>query len=153
MMDLLKNMVMQQIIGKLTGAASNAVAEQGAGVFVSMIQEKLTGGGLGDITSMFSGQGDGGNMVAGFQEKLGSIMQEQGMSAEEATSQASGIAPDIFNTVKEKFASTDAADAGFDLSALASLAGGGGLGDMLGGAKDMLSGNAGDLLGKAKDLF
>ncbi len=152
-MDLLKNMVMQQIVGKMTGAASGAVAEQGAGAFISMIQEKLTGGGLGDITSMFSGEGDGGNMVAGFQEKLGSIMQEQGMSAEEATTQASGIAPDVFNTVKEKFASSDAADAGFDLSALAGLAGGAGLGGIMDSAKDALSGNAGDLLGKAKNLF
>ncbi len=153
MMDLLKKMVMQQLISKVTGAASGAVAEQGAGVFVSMIQEKLTGGGLGDITALLSGQGDGGNMISGFQEKLGSIMQEQGMSADEATSQATGIAPDIFNSVKEKFASTDDADAGFDLSALAGLAGGAGLGDVIGGAKDLLGGDVGGLLGKAKGLF
>jgi hypothetical protein len=153
LMDLIKNMVMQQIAGKVMGEASGAVAEQGAGAFVSMIQEKLTGGGIGDITSMFSGEGDGGNMVAGFQEKLGSIMQEQGVPAEEAASQASGIAPDLFNSVKEKFASTDAADSGFDLGALAGLAGGGGLGGMLDNAKDALGGNAADLLGKAKDLF
>ena len=80
-------------------------------------------------------------------------MQEQGIPAEEAASQASGIAPDLFNTVKEKFASTDEADSGFDLGALAGLAGGGGLGDMLGGAKDLLDGDAGGLLGKAKNLF
>ncbi len=153
-MDLIKSMVMQQIASKITGAASGAVAEQGAGAFVSMIQEKLTGGGLGDITSMFSGQGDGGNLISGFQDQLGSIMQAQGMSADEATSQASGIAPDLFNTVKEKFASTDAADAGFDLSALAGLAGGGGLGDAISGAKDLLGGKAGGLLGNAaKNLF
>ncbi len=153
-MNLLKNMVMQQIISKVTGAASGAVAEQGAGAFISMIQEKVTGGGIGDITSMFSGEGDGAGLVSGFQDKLGSIMQEQGMSAEEATSQASGIAPDIFNTVKEKFASSDEADAGFDLSALAGLAGGAGLTDMLGGAaKDALSGKADGMMGKLKDLF
>ena len=103
---------------------------------------------------MFSGEGDGAGLVSGFQDKLGSIMQEQGMSAEEATSQASGIAPDIFNTVKEKFASSDEADAGFDLSALAGLAGGAGLTDMLGGAaKDALSGKADGMMGKLKDLF
>lgn len=154
LMDLIKNMVMQQIAGKVMGAASGAVAEQGAGAFVSMIQEKLTGGGIGDITSMFSGEGDGGNMVAGFQEKLGSIMQEQGVPAEEAASQASGIAPDLFNSVKEKFASTDAADSGFDLGALAGLAGGAaGLGGIADAAKDALGGNADGLLGKVKDLF
>jgi len=87
-------------------------------------------------------------------------VQEQGVSAEDATAQAGAIAPDIFNTVKEKFASGDAADAGFDLNALAGLAGGAGLGDMLSGAADMLKGGAdkaeggaGDLLGKVKDLF
>ena len=87
-------------------------------------------------------------------------MQEQGISAEEATAQAGAVAPDLFNTVKEKFASTDAADSAFDISALANLAGGAGLGGILGGAADMLKGGAdkaeggaGDLLGKVKDLF
>jgi len=157
MIELIKNMVMQQIAGKLMGGAlggaSNAVAEQGAGAFVSMIQEKLTGGGIGDLTSMLSGEAGGADMISGFQEKLGGIMQENGASAEEATAQAGAVAPDVFNSIKEKFASADPSDAGFDISALAGLAGGGGLGDMLGGATDALKGNAGDLLGKAKDLF
>ena len=152
---------MQQLASKITGGASGAIAEQGAGAFISMIKEKVSGGGIGDLMGMFSGAGaDAGGMVAGFQEKLGGIMQEQGVSAEDATAQAGAIAPDIFNTVKEKFASGDAADAGFDLNALAGLAGGAGLGDMLSGAADMLKGGAdkaeggaGDLLGKVKDLF
>ncbi len=150
MIELIKNMVMQQIAGKIMGGASNAVAEQGAGAFISMIQEKVTGGGIGELTSMFSGEGSGQDMISGFQEKLGGIMQEQGIPAAEATEQAGAVAPDVFNTIKEKFASADPSDAGFDISALAGLAGGGGLGDMLGSA---LKGNAGDLLGKAKDLF
>jgi len=157
MFELLKKMVMQQIASKVMGsslgaAAGGAVAEQGAGAFVSMIQEKMGAGGLSEITSMFTG-GDGANeMVSGFSNKLGNIMQEQGMPAEEATEKVGNAVPDIMNTLKEKFASTDAADSGFDLSALAGLAGG--AGGMLGGAADMLKGaNAGDLLGKAKNLF
>jgi len=158
MIELLKGMVMKHLASKLMGgsmneAISGAVASQGAGAFVSMIQEKLTGGGLGDLTSMLSGEGSGADMISGFQDKLGGIMQEQGVSAEEATSQAGSIAPGIFSMVQEKFASTDEADAGFDLSALAGLAGGGNVGDMLGGAADMLKGNAGDILGKATNLF
>jgi len=153
MIELLKGMVMRHLASKVMGGASNAIAEQGAGAFVSMIQEKLTGGGLGDLTSMLSGEGSGADMISGFQDKLGGIMQEQGVSAEEATSQAGSIAPGIFSMVQEKFASTDEADAGFDLSALAGLAGGGNVGDMLGGAADMLKGNAGNILGKATNLF
>lgn len=153
MIELLKGMVMRHLAGKVMGGASNAIAEQGAGAFVSMIQEKLSGGGIGELTSMFSGEGDSSEMILGFQEKLGGIMQEQGVAAEEATSQAGAVAPELFNMVKDKFASTDEADAGFDLSALAGLAGGGSVGEILGGAADMLKGNAGGLLGKAKDLF
>ncbi len=158
MMELIKGMVMKQLASKLMGgsmneAVSGAVASQGAGAFVSMIQEKLTGGGIGDLTAMFSGEGEGGDLISGFQEKLGGIMQEQGVSAEDATAQAGSVAPDLFNSVKEKFASTDEADAGFDISALAGLAGGGSAADLLGGAADMLKGNAGDLLGKATGLF
>lgn len=157
MFDLLKGMVMKQLMSKLMGgsineAVSGAVASQGAGAFVSMIQEKLTGGGLGDITSMFSGEGSGDDMVSGFAQKLGGIMQEQGVDAAEATEKAGSVAPDIFNMVKDKFASTDEADSAFDLSALAGLAGGN-AGDLLGGAADLLKGNAGGLLGKAAGLF
>jgi|GEM_PF-3235154 len=152
MIDLLKNMVMQQIASKIGGDASNAIAEQGAGAFISMIKEKISGGGIGDITALLSGTGgDAGGLVAGFQEKLGSIMQEQGVPSEEATAQAGAVAPEIFNTVKEKFQSNDPENNAFDLSALAGLVGG--ADGMMGGAADLLKANAGDILGKAKNLF
>jgi len=151
---------MQQIASKVMGSslgadASGAVAEQGAGAFIGMIQEKMGAGGLGAVTSMLTGQGEEGNeMMSGFSNKLGNIMQEQGMPAEEATEKVGSAVPEIMNTIKEKFASSDEADSGFDISALAGLAGGG-LGGALGGAADMLkgAGGAGDLLSKAKNLF
>jgi len=152
MIDLLKNMVMQQIVSKMGAGASDAIAEQGAGAFISMIKEKVSGGGIGDLTAMFSGAGgDAGGMVAGFQEKLGSIMQENGVPADEAAEKASSVAPDIINTVKEKFQSNDPANNAFDISSLTGLVGG--AGGLMGSAGDLLKGNAGDIMNKAKDLF
>lgn len=58
------------------------------------------------------------------------------MSASEAQAEAQNTAPDLINSLKDKFLSQDEADKSFDLGAIADIAGG-----------------AGGILNMAKKLF
>ncbi len=144
MFDQLKKMAMQRLASKMLsnslGAdATQAAASEGASALMDTIKQKMSGGNMSEVTDLFSG---GGNMenngiFQNLQGKMSEILQSKGMSAEEAEAEAKNTAPDLVNSLKEKFQSSDEADKDFDLSALTG----------------MLGGNAGDLLGKVKNLF
>jgi len=55
---------------------------------------------------------------------LGEVLQQNGMSAQEAQAEAQNRAPDLINSLKDKFLSQDEADKGFDIGSIAELAGG-----------------------------
>ena len=90
------------------------------------------------IRDRFSG-GDLANngIFAEAKAKMAETLQAKGMSAEEAEAEAANTTPDLINSLKDKFQSTDAADSEFNLDALTKL----------------IPGGAGDLLNKAKNLL
>ncbi len=144
MLDQLKSMAMEQMAKKMLGNSlgateTNEAASEGAGAFMEIIQNQISSGNLSQVTALFSGGGDASsngvfNMLQG---KLSEILQSKGMSAEEAQTEAQNTAPDLINSLKDKFMSTDDADKAFDLGGLASMVGG----------------DAGDVLNKMKNLF
>ncbi len=145
MFDLLKNLALDKLKEKmgpnsLGAEATQAAAEQGSSDLISSLVDKVKSGDLSTITSLFSNDGtetkDNG-MFQGLVGKLTGALQNNGMNAEEAQTEASNIAPDVLDSIKEKFLSSNAEDSGFDISNIAGLIGG----------------DAAGLLGKVKGLF
>ena len=105
---------------------------------MDILKSKLAGGNLDEVKDLFSG----GNMESNsiFSEakaKMCETLQAKGMSAEEAEAEAANTTPDVLNSLKEKFQSTDEADSSFDLESLAGLIPGG-----VGGILKNVAGNA-----------
>jgi len=151
MFENLKQMAMQQLMSKM---ASNALgtsetqeaATEGANGIMDILKSKIAGGNLEQVTDLFSGGGnvESNGIFAEAKAKMVETLQGKGMSAEDAATEAASTTPDLLNSLKEKFVSTDEADSAFDLGALANLIPGG-VGDML---KNV--GGAGDI---AKNIF
>jgi len=143
MFEQLKNIAIQKLMTKMASNAlgsseTSEAATEGAGAIMDSIKSKIGGGKIDEVKALFSGENMESNGI--FQEaksKMSEILQSKGMSAEEATAEAESATPDLIAGLKEKFESSDSADAGFDLGALTNL----------------IPGNAGDLLNKAKNLF
>ncbi|WP_290698423.1 hypothetical protein [Lacinutrix sp.] len=145
MFDLLKDLALDKLKEKmlpnaLGAEATQAAAEQGSSDLISSLVDQVKSGDLSTITSLFSNDGtatqDNG-MFQGLVGKLTGALQNNGMNAAEAQTEASNIAPDVLDSIKEKFLSSNAEDSGFDISKIAGLIGG----------------DTGDLLGKVKGLF
>lgn len=145
MFELLKNLALQKLQEKmgsnsLGAEATNAAAEEGSSELISSLMEQVKSGDLSSVTSLFSNDGSatGENGIAqGLIGKLSVILQAKGMSADEAQTEASNVAPELIDGLKEKFLSSDDADSGFDISKIG----------------DLLGGDTGDLLNKVKGLF
>ena len=104
------------------------------------LMESIKGGGMSQLTALFSGgaEAEGGSeIVSNVHGRIKEVLQAKGMSAEEAETESASTAQDLIAGVKEKFESKSEEDSAFDLSNLTGL----------------LGGNAGDLLNKAKNLF
>lgn len=133
MIDLLKNLALEKLKEKMAGnslgaSATAAAAEEGTSELITSLMEQVTGGDLSAITSLFSNDGNAtadNGIAQSLIGKLSGILQSKGMSADEAQTEASNVAPDLIDGIKEKFLSNSAADSGFDISQLASLVGGG----------------------------
>jgi len=145
MFDLLKNLALDKLKEKmlpnsLGSEATHAAAEQGSSDLISSLVEKVKTGDLSTITSLFSNDGTAtqdNDMFQGLVGKLTGALQNNGMSAEEAQTEAGNIAPDVLDSIKEKFLSENEEDSGFDLSNITGLIGG----------------DAASLISKAKSLF
>lgn len=146
MIDLLKNLAVQKLKEKMLpnslGAdATNAAAEAGSSELISSIMNQVQSGDLSAVTSLFSNDGNATQDNGIFQDvvgKLSGVLQNNGMSAAEAQTEASNIAPGLVDGIKEKFLSSNAEDSAFDIGAI---------GNLLGGEA------GGGLLDKAKGLF
>ncbi len=145
MFELLKNFATQQLMSKmmsnsLSEADTGAAASEGASALLSSLTK---GGDMSAITGLLSGAGGAGSngLMQNVQDQLKGILQSKGMSAEEAETEASNVAPDLISGLQQKFSSQAEEDKGFDIGDIAGLLGGGG------------SGGAGDLLNAAKNLF
>lgn len=146
MIDLLKNLALEKLKEKMLpnslGAdATQAAAESGSSELISSIMNQVKSGDLSAVTSLFSNDGNATQDNGIFQNlvgKLSGVLQNSGMNAAEAQTEASNIAPGLVEGIKEKFQSTNAADSAFDI---------GKIGDLLGGEA------GGSLLNKAKGLF
>lgn len=145
MLDLLKNLAAQKLNevmsnNSLNNEATNEAAQEGTSALLAGLIEKVKGGNLGDITELFSNEGratQDNPLTQNLMGKLTEILQSKGMSAEEAQAEARNTAPNVMDTLKEKFLSQNEADKGFDLNDLSGL----------------LGGDAGDLLNKVKGLL
>lgn len=119
---------------------TSTAAMESAGELLSTIKEKLAGGNLNEIVEIFSNKGrstEETNVFVDIKDKMTQILLKKGMSSEEASTEAGNVAPDLINTLKEKFLSPKDKDKDFDL---------GKIGEMLGG-------DAGSLFSTAKKLF
>jgi len=145
MLDLLKKLAIEKLQEKmgansLNAEATNGAAEEGASSLIDGLMEKVGAGDISSLTSLFSNDGNAtadSGIVQNLQGKLAEILQNKGMDAGEAASEASNLAPGLVDSLKDKFLSSDAGDSAFSLESLSGLVGG----------------DAGGLLDKAKGLF
>ena len=155
MLESLKRIAMQKLMEKMAsnalgGSETTAAAEEGAGALIESIKFKLAGGNLSEVQQMFKGENlENNGVFAEAKNKLAAILEQKGMTNEEATAEVERTAPDLISGLKEKFESGEEADKEFDLAALAGL----NPEALMDTAKDLLGDNAGDLLNKAKGLF
>ena len=146
MLDLIKNVALAKLKEKmlpnsLGEEATQAAAESGSSELISSLMSQVQSGDLSAVTSLFSNDGNAtedNGIFQGLVGKLSGVLQSNGMNAEEAQAEASNIAPDLVDGIKEKFQSANSEDSAFDI---------GKIGDLLGG--DI----GGGLLDKAKGLF
>ncbi len=144
MFESLKQMAIQQLVSKMASNALGATetqeaANEGASGIMDIIQSKIAGGNISEVTDLFSGGGDmtTNGIFAAAKSKMAETLQSKGMSAEEAEVEAANTTPDLLNSLKEKFQSTDEADSAFNLEALSNL----------------IPGGAGGVLNAAKNIF
>lgn len=153
MLEQLKQMAIQQLMAKMASntlgsTETQEAATEGASGIMDILKSKIAGGNMDEVKDLFSGGNvEGNGIFAEAKAKMAETLQAKGMSAEEANAEAANTTPDVLNSLKDKFQSTDEADSGFDLEALTNL--------IPGGAADLLNnlGGAGNLLNKAKGLF
>ena len=103
---------------------------------------QLKSGDLSTVTSLFSNDGNAtqdNSIFQGLVGKLSGVLESKGMSAQEAQTEASNIAPGLVDGIKEKFLSNEASDSGFDISKIGDLLGSEG-GGLLDKAKGLLGG-------------
>lgn len=153
MFEQLKQMAMQQLMAKMASNALGATetqeaATEGASGIMDILKSKVAGGNIAEVKDLFSG-GDMENsgLFAEAKAKMSETLQAKGMSAEEAEAEAANTTPDLLNSMKDKFQSTDEADSAFNLESLTSL--------IPGGAGDLLNkvGGAGGILNAAKNIL
>jgi len=140
MLDQLKALALQQLQQKMSGNSLNEQAtSEAATEGVSALLQSFQGGDLSQITSLLSGGQDqaSNGILQNVQGQLSQILQNKGMSSQEATQEASSTAQDLISGLASKFQSSASEDSAFDLGQLTNLVGG----------------NAGGILNVAKNLF
>jgi len=124
MFENLKRVAIQRLAQKMAGnalsnEATGAAAEEGAGAVLESLKSKLAGGNISQIQELFSGGNlESNELFQNAKSKMTEVLQSKGMSAEEAAAEAEATTPDLINGLKEKFDSTDEADAEFNLQSL-----------------------------------
>lgn len=145
MLEQLKRIAMQKLAQKMAGnslntEATGSAAQEGAGALISALTSKLGAGNLDQVKDLFSNGGQSLEENGIFQDvqgKLQQILQSKGMNAEEAMAEAKNTAPDVINSLKEKFTSSASEDSAFDVESISKWVGG----------------DAGSMINKVKDLF
>jgi len=127
MLENLKQLAMQQLMSKMAsnslGAAeTQEAATEGANGIMELLMSQVAGGKIDEIKDILSGGNiENSNFLAQAKAKMSETLQSKGMSAQEAIGEAANTAPDLINSIKDKFLSNDEADSAFDLNALTSL--------------------------------
>ncbi len=145
MFDQLKNLAVQQLTEKMFNNSlgqkeTEEAAAEGSNALMQIVQNQIAQGGLSQITDLFSKGGDSmqnNGLFQNLQGQLQNILQNKGMNAEEARSEAEATAPDFINSLRDRFESKDEADNAFDLNQIT----------------NMIPGDAGDAINKLKNLF
>ena len=92
MLDLLKKMAtnkLSEFMGpnSLDNEKTNEAANEGANELISSLTEKIKGGGLSEVTSLFSNDGnstESNPIFSMITDKLGGILQNKGMDSNQA---------------------------------------------------------------------
>lgn len=153
MFESLKQMAMQQLMSKMAGnslseSATQEAASEGANGIMDVLKSKVASGNLEEVKALFSGGNlENNGAFAEAKAKMAETLQAKGMSAEEAQAEAANTTPDLINSLKGKFESTDEADSAFNLESLTNL--------LPDGAADLLNkaGGVGGILNQAKNIF
>ncbi len=113
-------------------------ANEGAGIFADLLSSKIGAGKLDQVKDLFQNREGFQNneLFQNLQGKLGQILQNKGMNAQEAEAEAQNVAPGIIDSLRERFESKEEADSGFDLNNIQGMIG-----------------NAGDAVNKIKGFF
>ncbi len=147
MLEQLKAMAMQRMASKMMSNAlgaseTNEAAEAGSNALMDIVKSQIAGGGMSQITDLFTSGGasmENNGIFQEVQSKMMGILQNKGMSAEDAQSEAASTTTDLISGLREKFESKEEADSAFDLNNIAGMLGGnaGGVGGMLNKVKDL----------------
>lgn len=114
--------------------------QEGAASVVEMLQEQMSGGNLSAITNLFSKEAnnsEANNLVGNIQNKLAGLLQNKGLSQEEAQQNAAEATPGLINELTDRFTSETEENKGFNINDI----------------QNLLGGNTGNLLNKVKGLF
>lgn len=140
---------------KLTDEQMNGVADAAQESVVGGLKEELMSGNVSGIQGLLTGgaAGMGGNPIV---QKIismfgGSLVSKVGLSTALAGGLSAGMIPKIMGSLGGKFQSQDEGDSAFDVSNIAGLAGGGGIGNMIKGAIGGAGDTAGGLGNMVKD--
>ena len=145
MFDQLKKMAMQQLSEKMNSNSlgqneTQEAASEGSNALMDLVKNQIAQGGIAQVQDLFSKGGDSmasNGIFQNLQGQLTNILQNKGMSQEEAQNEAAATAPTFIDSIRDKFESKDDADSAFDLSAVTNL----------------IPGDAGDMINKLKNLF
>lgn len=146
MFEQLKRIAQQEVMKRIAknalgGAATNEAGEEGINSIFSTLQETLMSGKGSQLTDLFSkgeNQESGTNeLVDKLKNQFKNVLQQKGLSEQEASEDADNSINDMISSLQEKFASNNQEDSAFDLNQL----------------KNLMNGNSGNLLNKLKDLM
>lgn len=135
--DLVKEQVVPAIANNenIPADKRSAVVETTTSTVVEGLKEYFTPDNISSITSMFSGESGGGNIVSSLQSSVVNALTEKlGLNKDIANSIASAVIPAIMSLFSQK--ANDPNDEGFTVESLIGALGGksgGGLLGMLGG--------------------
>ncbi len=146
MFNQLKKIAQQELMKRIAGNAldnftTEKAGQEGINSIFSTLQETLASG-KGNLLNDLFAQGDNqeagtNDLVNKLKSQFQDILQQQGLSAEDAEKDADSGVNGIIGSIQEKFASKKDEDKGFDLNDL----------------QDLAKGDAAEIIGKVKNLF
>lgn len=129
MFDQLKEMAVKQLTEKMFSNSlgqkeTQEAASEGSNVLMDLVKNQIAQGGISQVQDLFSKGGnsmESNGIFQNLQGQLTGILQNKGMSQEEAQAEAAATAPNFIDSIRDKFESKEEADSAFDLGAITNL--------------------------------